>query len=297
MASLVWGTSLNFTFGTGNIAVTASKPFTAIMFCGSTTTTNFCIPTVFSETSGSYRVSTNSRNFESGYGGGYYGSMIATWTAAEFSGIPSVDLGSFDSQSDLYAAIKAYDIGSYEDNSGEGGGDGGDGGEGGDGDDENGVTEIVLSAVEGAVKPGSSVSVAYVVHGKGTYSKEVTAALSGYFASTCTLGNGVVTVNIGEGEKADSVTLTLTSVENEEITASVSISIDYSDDGDEGGDDSGGGTGGGITPTGTLEITENGVYDVTEYAEVNVNVQATEEIKAAFMSGLATGLALYSIGV
>ena len=68
-------------------------------------------------------------------------------------------------------------------------------------------------------------------------------------------------------------------------TANVGVSLDGSwDDG----------SGGGITPEGTLEITDNGVYDVTYYETASVSVPAApEKMQKSFMAGMATAIGLY----
>ena len=42
---------------------------------------------------------------------------------------------------------------------------------------------------------------------------------------------------------------------------------------------------GGVTPTGEISITENGNYDVTEYATANVNTPSSDMIQATNMTG------------
>lgn len=45
---------------------------------------------------------------------------------------------------------------------------------------------------------------------------------------------------------------------------------------------------GGITPTGTVNIAQNGTHDVTEYASANVNVQPNLQSKTATQNGTVT---------
>lgn len=45
---------------------------------------------------------------------------------------------------------------------------------------------------------------------------------------------------------------------------------------------------GGITPTGTLQITQNGTHDVTQYANANVNVQPKLQSKTVTQNGTVT---------
>lgn len=184
------------------------------------------------------------------------------------------------------------------------------------------VNGITLIAPPSATV-GSLVNLTCKVYGEGGVDfAGFTASVSGNNVAETTIIDNDDTIYfslfVGWEETATSLTVTVTSTQDPSISTSKTITVINSDSDDSGGGtgggtgggseggsgdsgdtggDSGGGTEGGITPEGTLEITENGVYDVTEYAEVNVNVQATEEIKAAFKSGLATGLALYSIGV
>lgn len=44
----------------------------------------------------------------------------------------------------------------------------------------------------------------------------------------------------------------------------------------------------GITPTGTVQITQNGTHDVTQYASANVNVQPNLQSKTATQNGTVT---------
>lgn len=45
---------------------------------------------------------------------------------------------------------------------------------------------------------------------------------------------------------------------------------------------------GGITPTGTVQITQNGTHDVTQYASANVNVQPNLQSKTVTQNGTVT---------
>ena len=45
---------------------------------------------------------------------------------------------------------------------------------------------------------------------------------------------------------------------------------------------------GGITPTGTVQITQNGTHDVTQYANANVNVQPNLQSKTVTENGTVT---------
>lgn len=146
-------------------------------------------------------------------------------------------------------------------------------------DPNTSVTGISIMS-NNSVEKGGYLIVAANVSGTGNFDKSCTASISG--ASSSKIGkltNGQNwMLECGTDETASEITVTVTSDADPTITASKTITVveaGTGGDGGDDGDDSGGGTGGDGTGGGTTGA-------------------SAEDLQAAFMAGLATGLALYS---
>ena len=147
------------------------------------------------------------------------------------------------------------------------------------------ITSITISANSSVSKGGYLIVAAYV-SGTGNFDKSCTASISGASSSTIAkLTNGQNwMLECGTDETASEITVTVTSAADPTITASKTITVveaGTSGDGTGGGGD---GTGGGGDGTG-------GSGDGTGGGTTGASA---EDLQAAFMAGLATGLALYS---
>ena len=133
---------------------------------------------------------------------------------------------------DMTMTVEAYDPG--ED---PGGGGDNPGGGGGGGDDETSlVTGIDLYVYPDTVVPGGHATIEVSVNGIGNYSKAFTARMSGHASSETELFSAGYSCNVwvAEEETAEYVLVTVTSVQDPNITATEMLYIDHTGTEEEG---------------------------------------------------------------
>lgn len=111
----------------------------------------------------------------------------------------------------------------------DGGGGGGNGGED-DYDPTSSVTGITLSVFPETVLPGRYAAIYVTVNGVGDYSQKFTAQISGHNSADTQLVAGGYSCNlwVSEDETADSILVSVASVQDPTVTASAVVMVNYS---------------------------------------------------------------------